>query len=217
MGSVTVGWVDGGVCRGEWAESLTKLVAYETMRNRLASIVRVQSGPQMEEGRNLLVDRFLETDGQWLLMVDTDMVFDHDAVERLLEVDSRVVGGLCFGINREFGQFPTMYRNVDGLPVVMLDYPQGQVEVDATGAAFLLTHRTVFENHRRNHEHTWFHRREIPPTADHPGGILGEDLSWCWWLRENNVKIVVDTTVEVDQIKPSVVGTVSYGMRHATH
>ena len=217
--TVVVGWVDGGGTRGEWAESVTKLVAYETHKNRLVSVIRVQSGPQMEEGRNRLVEKFLETDAEWLLSVDTDMVFDHDSAERLLhtalEHDVLMVGGLCFGINKEFGQFPTMYRTIDGMPHVLFNELEGVVSVDATGAAFTLTHRTLFENHRRDSPHPWFHRREIPASDVHPGGILGEDLSWCWHLRSEGVPIVVDTTVEVGQIKPSTVGTRSYRTLHA--
>ena len=219
--TVAVGWVDGGTTRGEWAESLAKLVAYETHRKSLESIIRVRSGPQMEEGRNQLVEQFLKTGADWLLSIDTDMVFDHDACERLLVtanyVDAPMVGGLCFGINREFGQFPTMYRTIDGMPHVLFGELEGVVSVDATGAAFTLTHRTLFEDHRRDSPHPWFHRREVEATDTHPGGILGEDLSWCWHLRSEGVPIFVDTSVEVGQIKPSVVGTQSYEMRHATN
>ena len=219
--TVAVGWVDGGVTRGEWAESVTKLVAYETMRNRLVSVIRVHSGPQMEEGRNRLIEKFLETPAEWLFSVDTDMVFDHDSVERLLETADRVtapfVGGLCFGINEEFGQFPTMYRTIDGMPHVLFNELDGVVQVDATGAAFTLTHRSLFERHARQSPHRWFHRKEISASGTHPGGILGEDLSWCWHLRSEGVPIVVDTSIVAGQIKPSTVGTRSYEVMRATH
>jgi hypothetical protein len=217
--TVTVGWVDGGTTRGEWAESVTKLVAYEVSQNRLVSVIRVGSGPQMEEGRNLLISRFLETPAEWLFSVDTDMIFDHDTVERLEATaddhDVRFVGGLCFGINKEFGQFPTMYRTIDGMPRVLFNELDGVVQVDATGAGMTLTHRTLFENHKRPGPHPWFHRREIQPTDVHPGGILGEDLSWCWHLRSEGVPIVVDTSIEAGQIKPATVGTRSYRTLHA--
>ena len=219
--TVAVGWVDGGNTRGEWAEAMSKLVAYEVSHNRLETILRVRSGPQMEEGRNELVEQFLKTGAEWLLSTDTDMVFDYDSCERLLETahptDAPLVGGLCFGINKEFGQFPTMYRTIDGMPHVLFTELDGVVSVDATGAAFTLTHRTLFENHRRDSPHPWFHRRQVEASDEHPGGILGEDLSWCWHLRSEGVPIFVDTDVEVGQMKPSVVSSISYDRRHATH
>ena len=212
---IVIGWIDGGTTTGDFAASVARLASYEVAKSRLHTILRVQSGPQMPEGRNLLVEQFLDTDGDWLMMIDTDMIFDHTIVEQLLETADEhmapVVGGLCFGINKEFGQFPTMYQNVDGLPVVMLDVPdQRIVSVDATGAAFVLTHRTVFENNRREGKHIWFHRQWVPPTTNHPGGILGEDISWHWWLRSRGVPIFVDTEVDIGHIKPTIVSKATY-------
>ena len=220
--TVVVGWVDGGNVRGEWADSLSRLCAYETHRGRLVTTKRVHWGPQLEEARNLLVERFLDTPAEWLFSTDTDMTFDHDSVERLLATadptDAPLVGGLCFGVNAEFGQFPAMYRLIDGMPHVLFDEADGAIHhVDATGGAFTLTHRTVFEKYERAGPHRWFHRREVPPTSLHPGGILGEDLSWCVWLRECGVPIVVDTSVVAGHVKPSTVSVRSYEMmRHAS-
>ena len=122
-----------------------------------------------------------------------------------------MIGGLCFGANTEYGQFPTMYRNLDGLPVVLLEIPDEEiVDVDATGAAFTLTHRSVFENNQRDSPHKWFHRREVAGNKDHPGGFLGEDISWCWWLREREVRIIVDTTIEAGHVKPTIMSLENY-------
>jgi len=201
--------------RGEFAECVTRLVAYELAKARLVTIVRIQSGPMLAEGRNLLIERFLKTPAEWLLSIDSDMVFDLDSAERLLEyadpVDAPVVGGLCFGVNKELGQFPTLYMRVDGLPVAQLKIPDGDVmDVDATGGAFVLTHRTVFENNRRDGPHTWFHRRLVEPAGEHDGGLLSEDLSWCWWLRDRGVPIRVVLDVEVGHVKPSIVARATY-------
>lgn len=215
--SVTVGWIDNGNTRGEFTEAVTRLAAYETAKGRLVSVLRVQAGPLVEVGRNKLVEQFLQTGADWLMMVDTDMVFDYDSVERLLrlaDVDTApVVGGLCFGVNQELGQFPTIYKQVDGQPQVQRTVPDHPVIVDATGAAFLLTHRTIFETFRRDDYAPWFHRRFVPDTDVHEGGWLGEDISWCFHLTDKGVHVWVDPAVEAGHIKPVVVGTGTY----ATH
>lgn len=213
---IVIGWIDGGTTTGNFAYSVSMLAAYEMANQRLTSVLRIRSGPQMPEARNKLVNHFLDTEGEWLMMIDTDMVFDLKLVEQLMETADKdtapIIGGLCFGVNEELGQFPTLYRMVDGLPTVMLDVPDSRiVEVDATGAACLLTHRSVFENNRRDGKHTWFHRQWVPPTETHPGGILGEDISWCWWLKSRGVPIVVDTEVEVGHVKPTIVSKQTYG------
>lgn len=209
---ITVGWCDGGLTRGEFTASVTKLVAYETLQQRLGAVIRQPSGPLLIEGRNLLVDRFLSTDTEWLLMVDSDMTFPYNALERLLETadpeSAPVVGGLCYGISTELGQFPTVYQRRDGMPVAILSLPElDVVPVDATGAAFTLTHRVIFETYRRDEYHPWFHRRFIPANGDHKGGWLGEDISWHWWLRDKGVPIWVDTRVEVGHIKPTTLNS----------
>lgn len=213
--SLTIGWIDSGETRGEFTEAVTKLAAFEAIKGRLASVIRVQSGPLLAEGRNKLVTQFLRTKTDWLLMVDTDMVFDHDAAERLLATAEhwgcQVIGGLCYGVNRELGQFPTLYQNRQGLPAALLDFPKGDViKVQATGAAFTLTHREVFQAYRRDEYHPWFHHKFVPASEHHPGGWLGEDISWHWWLSSKGVDILVDTEVEAGHIKPVVVGTDTY-------
>lgn len=219
--TVTVGWVDGGDTKGLFTKSVTQACAYEALHHRLVSILRVQSGPLLCEGRNLLVSQFLETGADWLFMVDTDMVFDHDVVERLLVTAEseqvKVVGGLAYGVNHELGQFPTLYRQIDGMPQVLLNQPSGIVDVDATGAAFTLTHRSVFVDYARQDHHRWFHRAVVPATETHPGGVLGEDISWCWHLRANGVRIVVDTAVEAGHVKPTLVNSDTYKALHAAH
>ena len=210
--TVTVGWVDGGTVRGEFTSSITQLVAYETLHQRLGAVIRQHSGPLLIEGRNLLVERFLGTDTDWLLMVDSDMTFQYDAVEQLLATadaeSAPVVGGLCYGISQELGQFPTVYQRRDGMPVAVLTLPDLDViPVDATGAAFTLTHRTVFEEFRRDEYHPWFHRRFVPTNGQHPGGWLGEDISWHWWLRDKGVPIYVDTRVEVGHVKTTTLNS----------
>jgi len=214
MTSVVIGWLDNGTTKGDFTESVARLAAFEVAQGRLATTLRIKSGPQMPEGRNLLVEQFLETDAEWLMMLDSDMVFNHRLIEDLLQtadpLSAPVVGGLCFGVNQQFGQFPTLYQNGDGQPTVMRDIPDGLVKVDATGAACVLTHRSVFETFRRDSPHPWFHRRTVEPTDAHPGGVLGEDISWCWHLREQQVPIIVDTTIDVGHIKPTLVNRATY-------
>ena len=215
MAGVIIGWLDNGTVAGEFASSVSKLVAYETYKERMFGILRVPWGPMLAEGRNHLVEKFLETEADWLLMVDSDMVFPHTSIETLLfdavDHDAQVAGGLCFGANLEFGQFPTLYRNIDDRPHVWFDYPRDQViEVDATGSAFTLTHRSAYEDHRYSNEWPWFHRRHVFGTKEKPDAYLGEDISWCWWLREKGAKIVVDTGLKIGHIKQTTMNEDSY-------
>ena len=155
-------------------------------------------------GRNQTVQAFLETDSQWLLWVDSDMGFLPDSLDRLMEsADPKkrpVVGGLCFASRERLpdgsGGYrvtarPTIYtwREHEGLMrfLGVAYYPVNTlVQCDATGSAFILIHRSVFEKIGSK----WYDR--LPGTD---GSLLGEDISFCVRCGANDVPIYVHTGI----------------------
>jgi hypothetical protein len=150
-------------------------------------------------------------DAEWLLMVDADMTFDENAVRDILagvrnesgKVMTPVVGGLCFGGGHGM-IFPTMYRIVEpesnhGNAIsIVSDYADGElVEVDATGAAFLLIHRGVLEHLARVHEEPlpWF------APGVYKEMEYGEDWTFCMRVRKLGYPIFVNTSVKVGHMK----------------
>ena len=200
MGAV-VAWCDPGQVQGAFANSMAQMVAYSVGAGELDGLMRKQSGPRIEDARNGIVEGFLASNSEWLLMVDSDMTFPPDALHRLLQVadpdDVPVVGGLCFGYQQGLGPFPTLYSWGTGGARVMFDidsYPE-LCPVDATGAAFILFHRTIFETHRVDTPLPWF-RRSI-----HDDQMVGEDITFCIWLRQEGVPIHVLTSLEIGHVK----------------
>lgn len=176
--------------------------------------IRSSSSGLISTARNRAVACFLE-DGtaDWLWMVDTDMGFAPDTVERLLEaanpVSRPVVGGLCFA-QREvapdgLGGYltaptPTIFDWVTegelGGFEIRVDYPPDEVtRCDGTGAACLLVHRGVLERVQVAYGPTWFDRI---PARD---GSVGEDLSFCMRARELDISIHVHTGVRTSHLK----------------
>lgn len=210
MSTVVVGWIDGGMVTGPFSFSLARMVAYSTASGLLSGVNRWQSGPTVEVGRNGLVTDFLESDAEWLLQIDSDMVFEHDALEKLLGTAERmhtpVVAGLCFGYKEPYGPYPTvgMFNpDPEGEHSAVkwsIDVPAtdraGCVRCDVTGAAMLLTHRSVFELDSMVDKP--FRRIEL-------GGVLtGEDVSFCHRLFEAGIPVIVDTNVETGHVKQFV-------------
>ena len=200
--SLVVGWCDPGGSRsvaGEFTRSIAQLTAYEASQGRLRGVLRLEHGPLMSEARNRLIDLFIQTGSEWLLMVDTDMVFHYKAAQELLDTGEHVVGGLCFGVSAEVGTFPTLYQQIGDRTMVQFDYPDNQlVPVAATGSAFILQHRSVFVDHRRPDEAwPWYHRHRVERSGDAPAGYLGEDMSWCWWLNQQGQPVYVHTGVKI--------------------
>ena len=127
-----------------------------------------------------------------LLWIDDDMTFAPDAARRLLAHDLPIVGGLCFGRRMPFP--PTLIHITQRGFSFQYEYPEGLVEPDATGAAFLLVKKEVFYKiHEKFKEGPWT-----------PIGV-GEDVSFCRRARDVGYKIHVDTTVKIGHIAESVV------------
>src|SRR3990172_4474631 len=156
----------------------------------------------VENARNFLTQRALDLSVSHLLWIDSDMVFDPDAANRLLDHDLPIVGGLCH--NRRHPYMPILIRKMThgehkGAYSFMYDYPLGLVDVDATGAAFLLVKRTVFEEIGKQLEGKpgdpgWF-------TNDN----AGEDISFCQRAVSAGFYVVVDTTLEIGHVGEVVV------------
>ena len=115
---------------------------------------QVIEGSILPSQRNELVQRM---QGDWILFIDSDMSFQPDAIGRLVKVreehDLDIVGGLCF--QRKDPHQPTMYMRespTEGGYSFLEKWDSDLVEVDATGFAFVLIHRRVFERMVRVYE-----------------------------------------------------------------
>jgi SAM-dependent methyltransferase len=159
-------------------------------------------GYTVEDARNMIVAGALTLDPHvtHLLWIDDDMVFERDAAERLLDRDLPIVGGLCH--NRRHPYMPILMRKwPPGVPARGYGYVydwESEVEaggspimeVDATGAAFLLVKREVFE-------------KLGPNPFRNTGG--GEDVSFCERARAAGYSIKVDTSLDIGHIGEVIV------------
>lgn len=166
---------------------------------------------RLVQGRNEVTAAFLDKlSAEWLWMVDADMGFDGDVVDRLVDSAHRnlrpVMAGLYFGQkyegtgphnSRRFSQIPMIYQWYeadDGSEVCgfgpILEYPRDQVvPVGGAGAGCLLVHRTALVKIRDRWGDTWFDQ------APYKGRLFGEDLSFCLKLQSVDVPIHVDTSI----------------------
>lgn len=223
-GAVTVGFLHPGHYAACFAESLKDLLFFDASHEaRIVSHRFGQMGKQcgaagIVAGRNKLAETVLdESDAEWLFMVDSDMGFDADVVERLIgsaNVDERpVVGGLAFAHKTDgkagnygirYKATPTLYDFVeldDEIGVVpRFDYDRDALSVvAATGGACLLIHRTALESVRDKYGDIWF------DTIRHPKGAhFSEDLSFCIRLAGVGIPVHVDTSIKTTHDKGGV-------------
>jgi len=209
--TVVVGWVHPLDVGAGFCDSMLALHVHDLLGpGRLAGRIGRYSSANISNARNGVVRQFLEkSTADWLLMIDTDMSFPPDAVDRLLVNASRsrapIVGGLCFGV--EDGElFPTLYdvrEDADGVHMVRYhEYPADSMfQVAATGAAFLLMHRDALQRIGQaqadagNTAYPWFQETALN------GAPMGEDVTFCLRAGMLGIPVWVDTGLPIGHMK----------------
>src|SRR5258707_6774404 len=85
-GPVMLGYVGGtGWVRTEFLSSVLNAVSGPEADPAIGGVISASAGPLLALGRNILAEQFLSYDLDWLLSIDTDIVFAVDAASRLLK------------------------------------------------------------------------------------------------------------------------------------
>ena len=208
---VVIGYVHPGWVRAEFCASLLGLCMEG--RTRVRTVIALESSANISTPRNLIVREFLDTGlAPWLFMVDTDMVLQPDALDRLTGIASSsvipVVGGLCYSLEAGV-KLPVMYELTekdDGRLAFRRyeSWPENKVmRVSATGAACLLMHRDALEKVAASSGDTaapWF--RESAVGA--PLSLMGEDMTFCLRCAAAGIPVHVHTGVKVGHMKTTM-------------
>jgi hypothetical protein len=185
---VVIGWHDFGQVTGEFAFCLANLVAYSG--HVFFGSIRKQSC-YLTTARNQIVAEFLKSPAEYLLMIDADLEFNADALNRTMSIQQMtdapiLYGNYCLGDGRN-----SIFLNVDehGLPVhgdELIPKTIYQVAVGATG--WVLFTREALESFLAPFSHDpwpWFgHDLAKAPNLKGLKNIddqlrLGEDVTFC--------------------------------------
>lgn len=218
---VVIAYLSPGEVKSAFMECVFDLIVYDVaFHQRIVNgggRLATQAGANLSGPRNGVVQRFLEYGkAEWLWMVDTDMTFAPDTVERLLEFadpdNAPIVGGLCFGFDDKGDIQPTLFGLLgdEGSPQVVRYHewqPDSMFQVAATGAACLLIHKSALERIRDievpgrggkrgfNDAFPWFQE------VEHDSKPVSEDITFCWRAGLAGLPIYVNTGVQLGHIK----------------
>jgi hypothetical protein len=220
-GTVVPCFLDDGHWSACFGLSYLELMLHDTLgsqrvvREGGTYLRKVAGTGGIADGRNEVARQFLDhTDGEWLWMVDTDMGFAADTVDRLLtSADPHrrpVVGGLCFAQRRtgpgefhaeRFGIIPTVYQYVEtgdevGFAPIAAYERDTVTRCAGTGMACVLIHRRVLFKIREAHGDVWFDPMKHPTGMHGKPRTFSEDLSFCVRLAALDLPLHVDTAVK---------------------
>lgn len=155
--------------------------------------VRFLQGSLPDDARENMATDAIEEEFTHVLWIDSDMVFDEDALIRLVQDDRDCVTGLAF--KRTAPYTPCIYKaNKDGNEIY-IDYPKDSLfEISACGCAFQLVKVSALKAVRTTYG--TMYRRAYP---------LGEDISFAKRWTELGGKIYCDSRVKVGHIGKMIV------------
>jgi hypothetical protein len=171
-------------------------------------VLRAENGP-IDALRNNLVEAAQRNRCSHLMMMDCDMVYHPKTITKLLSHKLPIVGALCY---RRYPPFDPLLLKGDPVKGYesMDAWDEGAlVEVDATGTGCLMFDMRIFNKMPA----PWFRFRQNPNET--VGGIIGEDIGFCWDLKRAGYQIFVDTTVPSKHLTTLAVNDATYRLYKA--
>jgi hypothetical protein len=180
----------------------------------LEQIIMVEgSVGSFDVGRNKIVQHFLDnTTSEWLLTIDSDMVWNADMLVALVTSANRhsrpVVSGIYF-VNDKPSRACMVKRGEDGHLHTIDEWEDGDlVEVDGVGGGFTLIHFTVLKDIERtfggrdDRWGPWYRQSAVGAS----GQMLEPDHAFVQRVQQVGKKVYVNTDVFVGHIKPRILG-----------
>lgn len=172
----------------QFAQSLATLNKVEDC------IVAFQMGSLIYNSRNYLASMAVKLECDYVLWLDSDMVFSPDVLEKLFE--DREKGDIITGL---------YYRRVEPYKPVLFskldikgdgcdwegydDYPDELFEIEGCGFGCVLTPTNVFIDVMNKFGNMFA-----------PIGGVGEDLSFCWRAKQCGYSIMADPRVQLGHV-----------------
>ena len=173
-----------------------------TLQRPCDTAVAFQIGSLVYESRNKLVQQAIKFESDFVLWLDSDMIFPPDTLMRLMkhmEDGKDIVSGLYF--RRVLPFAPVLYKDLKrgGGWSPYDDYPRNSVfEIAGCGFGCVLVRSDVFFD--TANQEGWF------SPMDH----FGEDLSFCIRAREAGYKIYCDSTIKCGHMGYAIVDEGAY-------
>lgn len=183
----------------EFCESLA------TLRKVGECQVAFHKGSLIYTARNSLLDTAVKAEADWMLWLDSDMVFNPDLLERLFATAEKEKAEFVTGVyfRRLEPYTPTIFETLEmaDRPTWsnFTELPDHPFEVAGCGfGAVLLNTQVIFDTVGK-----------FGPNPFTPMMSMGEDLAFCWRARQSGYKIIADPTIPL--------GHVGYQMVTALH
>ena len=166
------------------------------------TVIGFEVGSLVYNARNNLARQAVKSEADWVLWLDSDMVFGPDLLQRMLKVctenDIDFLTALCF--RRKPPYTPTLFDRLEKTDkgasyTALMSVPEGRFQVGGCGFAGVLMSMDVLLSVMAK-----FNGRMFEPIDG-----FGEDVAFCWRARQCGYDIWCDSDIELGHVGSFVV------------
>ena len=166
------------------------------------TMIGFEVGSLVYNARNNLARQAIKAEADWILWLDSDMVFGPDLLQRMMKVctenDIDFLTALCF--RRKPPYTPCLFDRLEKIDkgasyTALLSVPEGRFKVGGCGfAGVLISTQVILDVGAK------FNGRMFDPLEG-----FGEDVSFCWRARQCGYDIWCDSDIELGHVGSCVV------------
>lgn len=166
------------------------------------TVIGFQIGSLVYNARNELAKQAIKSEADWVLWLDSDMVFEPNLLNRMLTVckdnDIDFLTAICF--RRKPPYTPCLFDRLEKMEhgasyTTIMSVPEGRFKVGGCGFAGVLMSTDVLMSVAAK-----FGGRMFDPIEG-----MGEDVSFCWKARRCGYDIWCDSDIELGHVGNMIV------------
>jgi GT2 family glycosyltransferase len=206
--TVALAWLDSGLVQGKCAEGLVyAALTGNDYALRISDMIRVR-GIQIQRQRQRILEIWKETTKtDWLLWIDSDIVLNKDALEKILNCADkekhRMISGVYYiSLNSEESLMEPricLFDDNEKYAIMPIkNMPENKlIKVDISGFGFLLMHKSVMEE--------MFEKYPDQNLFEEEQGLgdkfIGEDVTFLRKARKIGIPLYAHTGAFVQHMK----------------
>lgn len=166
------------------------------------TVVGFEMGSLVYNARNNLARQAIKAEADWVLWLDSDMVFEPNLLQKMLSVCTEnnidFLTALCF--RRKPPYTPCLFDRLDRVDngasyTALMSVPDGRFQVGGCGFAGVLLSTDVLMSVASK-----FNGRMFDPFEG-----FGEDVAFCWRARQCGYEIWCDSDIEMGHVGQCIV------------
>jgi hypothetical protein len=198
--TIAIGWIDDGMVYSDFMDSVLNLIEKtKDSDNPIVSHYKFSSA-LVDVNRNKVIDQWFESDVDWMIWIDTDVVIPYESFKFLVDNANKdsipVLSGIYVGYRP--GKKPSEVRLSINTKEEFEPYSNQVLPLDSAALGLTIIHRSIIEKFKQHSFNGGIHGLRY---SDDGEVLVGEDVSFFVKLKELGIPAYFHTSAIGDHLK----------------